>query len=300
MLDLRYFNPKNLIPSEYADLIEKIYLPIDEEVTLEKVKNAKRLILCLRVSKDEKKLLESEKDEAIEQKLIKSIETQKYKIDNFITSNGLQEKPCLIFSDIHSAKNTKRPNFRKMLEQIQEGDMILVLWWSRFIRNNTLGKLLRGFLNMKNIGVFAIDQSNEPFTMGILGEVDERELKETAKRVNAGLDKLHKLRKGHVTNKPPFGYESKFTKTKNVDDKGKMIIDKAKAKIIIDIFTRFAEGTKIPALAAEYNLKYHMVQYMLKNKTYTGQKCFKDEWLPAKELKIIEQELFDKVQEKFK
>jgi site-specific DNA recombinase len=276
--------PKKFSNLEYIDLINKVSIKGNVfDGNFSKIKN---VYGYCRVSSDE-------------QKKGYSIQGQKDTIDGFCKANGLILKSIFI-DEGFSAKSSRRPDFEALMKVVEPDSIILVLWWSRFYRNFISRRFLTNFLSNKNIWVYAIESNNDPFMADIEGLLDENELIRLGKRVKDIMVKKFDNFKNKQMSRPPFGYASVFKKTQKLEDKGKWTIDKREAEIVQQIFSRVSEGYKICNLKREFNISYNSINNMLRNKTYLGMRCFDGVWQEQKSLKLIDQELFDKVQRTLK
>lgn len=123
---------------------------------------------------------------------------------------------------------------------------------------------------------------------------------ELSEKINRGLTEnalKGKLNGGSI----PLGYT--LTKEKN------LVIDEETAPIVVEVFTRYADGETMTAIAKDMTLrgvksKYgnritlNIIHHMLKNRRYLGEYRFRDIVHPNAFPAIISEEIFERVQKK--
>ena len=213
-----------------------------------------------------------------------------------------------------------------MLADAEKGlfDMVVVKDISRFARNTV--DLLQSVRKLKSLGIETqfltanmTSMGNSEFVLTIFGALAQEESANTSKRIKFG--KKMNAEKGRVPN-IVFGYD------KTIGDYFKLSINENEAKAIRQIFQWYIEegygGSKIANMLNERGIKtkrgnnwsQNAVCRILTNEIYTGkiingkeeiadfltgQRKEKDEseWLVTirPELRIIEEEVFDKAQD---
>ena len=227
---------------------------------------------------------------------------------------------------ISGTKIKNRKEFLRMLADAEHGlfDMVVVKDISRFARNTV--DLLQSVRKLKALGIETqfltanmTSMGNSEFVLTIFGALAQEESANTSKRVKFG--KKMNAEKGRVPN-IVYGYD------KTIGDYFNLTINEEEVKVIKQIFKWYTEegygGAKIANLLNERNIKtkrnnhwsQNSVCRILTNEIYTGkiingkeevadfltgQRREKDEseWLVTlrPELRIIDDETFDKAQE---
>lgn len=227
---------------------------------------------------------------------------------------------------ISGTKIKNRKEFLRMLADAEHGlfDMVVVKDISRFARNTV--DLLQSVRKLKALGIETqfltanmTSMGNSEFVLTIFGALAQEESANTSKRVKFG--KKMNAEKGRVPN-IVYGYD------KTIGDYFNLTINEEEAKVIKQMFQWYTQegygGAKIANLLNESNIKtkrnnhwsQNSVCRILTNEIYTGkiingkeevadfltgQRREKDEseWIVTlrPELRIIDDETFDKAQE---
>lgn len=232
----------------------------------------------------------------------------------------LPEEFIFVDEGISGRKAAKRPEFMKMIGTAKikpkQFDVILLWKFSRFARNREDSIIYKSMLR-KQCGIEVIsisEQLGEDKTSilieALIEAMDEYYSINLAEEVRRGM--TEKAQRGEVVSTPPFGYDVKD----NV-----FVPNPETAPIVKMIFNKYLSGRGCLEIAKELNTmgirtKYgnkwenRGVEYVLRNVVYTG----KLTWTPVKSKTrdykneatiitqgkhepIIEQEIFDKVQE---
>lgn len=257
---------------------------------------------------------------------LNSLETQKEFFLEYTkrTSDNLIK----LYADegISGTKIKNRKEFQRMLADAEKGlfDMVVVKDISRFARNTV--DLLQSVRRLKSLGIETqfltanmTSMGNSEFVLTIFGALAQEESANTSKRIKFG--KKMNAEKGRVPN-IVFGYD------KTIGDYFNLSINENEAMAIRQIFQWYTEegygGSKIANMLNERGIKtkrgnnwsQNSVCRILTNEIYTGkiingkeeiadfltgQRKEKDEseWLVTlrPELRIIEDEVFDKAQD---
>lgn len=232
----------------------------------------------------------------------------------------LPEEFIFVDEGISGRKAAKRPEFMKMIGTAKikpkQFDVILLWKFSRFARNREDSIVYKSMLR-KQCGIEVIsisEQLGEDKTSilieALIEAMDKYYSINLAEEVRRGM--TEKAQRGEVVSTPPFGYDVKD----NV-----FVPNPETAPIVKMIFNKYLSGRGCLEIAKELNTmgirtKYgnkwenRGVEYVLRNVVYTG----KLTWTPVKSKTrdykneatiitqgkhepIIEQEIFDKVQE---
>ena len=257
---------------------------------------------------------------------LNSLETQKEFFLEYTKRTG--DNLIKLYADegISGTKIKNRKEFQRMLADAEKGlfDMVVVKDISRFARNTV--DLLQSVRKLKSLGIETqfltanmTSMGNSEFVLTIFGALAQEESANTSKRIKFG--KKMNAEKGRVPN-IVFGYD------KTIGDYFNLSINENEAKAIRQIFQWYTGegygGSKIANMLNERGIKtkrgnnwsQNSVCRILTNEIYTGkiingkeeiadfltgQRKEKDEseWLVTirPELRIIEDEVFDKAQD---
>lgn len=257
---------------------------------------------------------------------LNSLETQKEFFLEYTKRTG--DNLIKLYADegISGTKIKNRKEFQRMLADAEKGlfDIVVVKDISRFARNTV--DLLQSVRKLKSLGIETqfltanmTSMGNSEFVLTIFGALAQEESANTSKRIKFG--KKMNAEKGRVPN-IVFGYD------KTIGDYFNLSINENEAMAIRQIFQWYTEegygGSKIANMLNERGIKtkrgnnwsQNSVCRILTNEIYTGkiingkeeiadfltgQRKEKDEseWLVTirPELRIIEDEVFDKAQD---
>ena len=257
---------------------------------------------------------------------LNSLETQKEFFLEYTKRTG--DNLIKLYADegISGTKIKNRKEFQRMLADAEKGlfDMVVVKDISRFARNTV--DLLQSIRKLKSLGIETqfltanmTSMGNSEFVLTIFGALAQEESANTSKRIKFG--KKMNAEKGRVPN-IVYGYN------KTIGDYFNLSINEEEAKVIRQMYKWYTEegygGAKIANMLNERGIKtkrgnnwsQNSVCRILTNEIYTGkiingkeeiadfltgQRKEKDEseWLVTirPDLRIIEDETFDKAQE---
>ena len=215
-----------------------------------------------------------------------------------------------------TAKSDNRPNFQKMVKDSSKKlfDVVIVWKLDRFARNRYDSAIYKSKLKKNGVRVVSAKESISAGAEGIILEsvlegYAEYYSVDLAEKVNRGMTEnaLKCLNNGSVV---PMGYI--------VDDEQHLQLDEAKVPFVVEIFNRFADGDSIKNILTDMNnrsvgirihgkksktkkavdrpLNYNIIRRMLSNRKYIGEYKFKDVVVPNGVPKIIDEEVFEKVQ----
>ncbi|MGN0444196.1 MAG: recombinase family protein, partial [Acutalibacteraceae bacterium] len=207
-----------------------------------------------------------------------------------------------------SGKTDRRPQFQKMMKAAERGEFDVVIAW----KSDRLGRnMLQAMMNeskLDSCGVNCMyieenfgDTAAGRFAARNMMNVNQFYIENLAENVRRGL--YDNAEKCLVTNGlPPFGYK--------IVDK-KYAIDTEKAVIVQEIFRRVAEGETNMSIARDLNARGIKTQrggewgrssfhVMLSNERYRGIYIYNDIRVEGGIPRIIDDQLFYKVQEAVK
>ena len=257
---------------------------------------------------------------------LNSLETQKEFFLEYTKRTG--DNLIKLYADegISGTKIKNRLEFQRMLADAEKGlfDMVVVKDISRFARNTV--DLLQSVRKLKSLGIETqfltanmTSMGNSEFVLTIFGALAQEESANTSKRIKFG--KKMNAEKGRVPN-IVFGYD------KTIGDYFNLSINENEAMAIRQIFQWYTEegygGSKIANMLNERGIKtkrgnnwsQNSVCRILTNEIYTGKiingkeeiadfltgqrkEKNESEWFVTirPELRIIEDEVFDKAQD---
>ncbi len=195
-----------------------------------------------------------------------SIENQKKIIEQFAKDNHMTVR-CIYEDDGYSGYSFDRPDFKKMLAQLDSINVIIAKDLSRIGRHNA--KVLLFLEEMEEMGkrIILIDDNYDSFysdddILGIKTWDNERHVKNTSKKVK----RVKRLEQENGTLKctPPFGYiRSPITPQK-------ILIDEEAASILHMEKDLYLEGNGIRKIAQILNEKNIPTPTMLQKERYNS------------------------------
>jgi len=203
-----------------------------------------RAVIYARVS------LDKQSDSSIEGQIKRCTEHCKYHGYNIVD----------IYQEKGSGTKTERPEYTRMMAEMDKWDICVAYKLDRFHRGaiNTLlwGKELKEY--GKDFTVLDIPGMDTSTPMGTLiltmmASIAEMEAAQTRERTVFGMQTIKN--KGGKVGKPPYGYDSKFARTGNKDDKGVLEVNKEEADIVRVIFACRDKGLSNREICAELNNK---------------------------------------------
>ena len=180
---------------------------------------------------------------------------------------------------ISGRKANTRPSFQRMIATAKQKPVpfeTLLLWkFSRFARNREDSIIYKSMLRKQGIDVISISEPIGDDKMSVILEamieaMDEYYSLNLSEEVRRGM--LEAAKQGEWVSNPPFGYCIKHKK---------LVVIPEEAKIIQDVFQRYANGQSLHSLAVWLNdlgVKTHRntaiqkrtVSRWLQNETYIG------------------------------
>lgn len=180
-----------------------------------------------------------------------------------------------------SAKNTNRPKFKEMLEDIKAGKInkIIIFKLDRLTRSIQDLENICKFLDKYNCGLESISEeintsnANGKFFIRMLTILAQLEIERTSERTKIGL--VGAAKKGHISGRPPLGY------TKKKDSK-KLFIDEIEADVVRKIFKLYIDGMSVCSICKLFEKENILnrrwptttVDKILSNQLYIGNNEF--------------------------
>lgn len=205
-----------------------------------------------------------------------------------------------------SAKTDERPQFQKMIKDSSKKlfQGIVVYQLDRFSRNRYDSAHYKNILKKNGVTVYSAREQISNDASGILVEsvlegMAEYYSVELSQKVTRGMKTNAEkcLSNGGTT---PLGYK--------IADR-KYVIDEEKAPIVREIYTKYANGSSIKEICDSLNERHiktakgaefnkSSLHTLLKNKKYIGIYIYKDTEIPGGMPRIVDDNLFQKVQDK--
>ncbi|MGN1323586.1 MAG: recombinase family protein [Bacilli bacterium] len=176
-----------------------------------------------------------------------------------------------------SAKDTNRPKFQEMIEDMKSGKInkIIVYKLDRLTRSIKDLETICTLLEEYNCSLESVAEeintstANGKFFIRMLTILAQLEIERTSERTKFGL--IGAAKKGHLSGRPPLGY-TKLDKSKD------LIIDDIKAEVVRRIFRLYLDGLSVCSICKLFNqeevLNRHWstttVDKILSNQLYIG------------------------------
>ena len=225
-----------------------------------------------------------------------SLDAQKERLEKLSELNGYIIYKVYI-DEGKSAKDTKRPAYQEMIEDMKAGkfDKILVTKLDRIFRSTI--DLENGILEMRKYDVHfesASEQIDTTSPVGmllvrVLGSIAQFERERIAERINDAFEEMVSQSKP-ITGTQPFGY---------LIEDGKIVIDEEKRDIVNFIFDTYEKNHSMRRTLIYTNekfnisLRYAVVKHVLTYSYYYGSYRGNDDYCPA----YVTKERWDAIQE---
>ena len=216
-----------------------------------------------------------------------------------------------------SGRSDDRPQFQLMLKHSERGQFskVLIYRFDRFSRGKYTPFVHLAALEERGVDVESVKELVPegplrdlvlPMIIGSNSSYS-RELGEKVKR-NLDLNADKCLSNGGTT---PLGYKLEKVNPKSEKSKKKYIIDEMYAPIVKEIFQKYARGWSMKKICDDLNARQlktaqgvafnkNSLHTLLKNRKYLGIYIYNGREIPGGMPQIIDQELFDKVQDVMK
>jgi len=206
--------------------------------------------------------------------------------------------------DGYSGRNTRRPAYQKLLDEINKWDMLLVIKMDRIHRNSKNFMMMMEELKKHNKEFVSMTESLDTstamgrFVMDIIQRIAQLESEQIGERVYDGMAQKARTNGGSLGFNIPYGY--------NYIDK-KLIINKKEAEVVKKIFRLYENEysmNKIADFLNEKNIptkrnkiwRSQTISKILKNPLYYGTFHWEDFKHKKVHPSIINKDLFDKCQ----
>ena len=206
-----------------------------------------------------------------------------------------------------SAKTDNRPDFQRMIKDSAKRlfDVIIVWKLDRFARNRYDSAHYKRILRKNGVKVIS---AKENISDGPEGILLESMLEGYAEYYSAELSqKIHRgqhenaLKGKNNGGGIPLGYM--------LGDEQKLLINPLTAPIVVEVFTKYAEGETMRSIVASFNdrglktsrgkpFNIGSFHALLKNRKYIGEYKYQEVVIPGGVPAIVSEELFNRVQER--
>ena len=208
-----------------------------------------------------------------------------------------------------TGRNDDRPDFQRMLKDAEKKQFQHVIVWKldRFARNRFDSAINKAALKKHGVSVLSATEmiSNEPegiLLEGLIESIAEYFSENLSKHVKRG-QRESILRGSHLGGTPPFGFRSVRD-----GDRLRLVADEKNAPILRYVFEQYAKGVSKKDILAELSKKgmvnakggsltFSSLQKVLRNKKYIGIFMHDGEIIEGACDKIIDEDVFQKVQD---
>ncbi|MCD6108984.1 MAG: recombinase family protein [Thermoplasmata archaeon] len=148
--------------------------------------------------------------------------------------------------DGYSGRNTKRPAYQRMMQEMDKWDGLLVIKMDRIHRNSKNFMIMMEQLRENNKEFISMTESLDTstamgrFVMDIIQRIAQLESEQIGERVYVGMEQKAKTNGGILGFNIPYGYDY-------VD--GKLVINKDEAEIVKKIYQWYLEGHSMGEIA---------------------------------------------------
>lgn len=236
-----------------------------------------------------------------------SLDAQLDKLRSYCKARGWEIAGEYV-DDGYSGRNTNRPAYQKMMQNMDRWDAILVIKMDRIHRNSKNFMLMMDQLRANGKEFVSMTESLDTstamgrFVMDIIQRIAQLESEQIGERVYIGMEQKAKMGDGILGFNIPYGYDY-------VD--GKLVINRDEAKNVRDIFRWYLEGKSIGWIAKTLQNQKILtkkggcwakktVSSILKNPVYCGYLKWERYLNKGDHDPIIDINTFNKVQDKIK
>jgi len=151
----------------------------------------------------------------------------------------------------YSGRKTRRPAYKKMMEEIDKWDALLVIKMDRIHRNSKNFMLMMEDLNKKGKEFVSMMESLDTstamgrFVMDIIQRIAQLESEQIGERVYIGMEQKAKTNGGVLGFNIPYGYDY-------ID--GKFKVNNTEAQIIRNIYSWYIDGKSMGEITKMLNL----------------------------------------------
>ncbi|MDR1954848.1 MAG: recombinase family protein, partial [Candidatus Methanoplasma sp.] len=150
----------------------------------------------------------------------------------------------------YSGRNTDRPEYKRMMDESEEWDVLVVLKMDRIHRNSANFAAMMDDLRRKGKEFnsrqekFDTETAMGRFVMDIVQRIAQLESEQIGERVKFGMTRKAKYGTGNMGSGHPYGY---------VYERGSLTIVEYEAEVVKDIFSMCSEGRSLRSIADALN-----------------------------------------------
>jgi site-specific DNA recombinase len=226
-----------------------------------------------------------------------SIDSQKLHIENYCKLNGMEE-PIYYIDEGYSAKNTRRPKYLKLVNDIKDGKIQNVICWKldRLHRNTLDGLTFIEEVNKNEIQFMSITEkidtksSSGKVLLTILLAFAQNEREQISERTKMGL--FGSASQGNYP-KPysPYGYNL-VNKKLEINEEQSFIVRKIFSLYITENYSKCFIANIIKNVTGDRRWNYARIHSILNNKIYTGTLIIDNKVIENHSPQIISVEVF--------
>jgi len=180
--------------------------------------------------------------------------------------------------DGYSGRTVKRPEYSRMMEEMEKWDVLLVIKMDRIHRNSKNFMFMMDHLNKNKKEFVSMNESFDTstaigrFVMNIIQGIAQLESEQIGERVYIGMEQKAKINGGILGFNIPYGYSY---------NEGKLFINQIEAPAIKNIYSWYLDGKSMGEITKMLNDKKvptkkqgvwakKMISTILKNPVYCG------------------------------
>jgi DNA invertase Pin-like site-specific DNA recombinase len=207
--------------------------------------------------------------------------------------------------DGYSGRNENRPEYKRMFDELDNWDIIVILKMDRIHRNSVNFALMMDKLKNWDKGFVSVQEAFDTttamgrFVMDIIQRIAQLESEQLSERVKVGMTQKARAGDGYLGFNIPYGYDYR---------NGELILNHSEAKIVKMIFQLYLTGNSIGSIVKQLNnwgvstkrgkrWGKQTVATILKNPIYCGIKHWKDILHKGNHTSIIDVPTFNKIQQ---
>ena len=207
--------------------------------------------------------------------------------------------------DGYSGRTVKRPAYKRMMEEMDKWDLLLVIKMDRIHRNSKNFMLMMEHLGKKGKEFASMSESFDTstamgrFVMNIIQGIAQLESEQIAERVYIGMEQKAKTNGGVLGFNIPYGYDY---------SEGNLTINDKEADVIKDIYFCYKDGKSMGEIAKMLNTAKtptkqggfwakKTISKILKNPTYCGYLHWEDYVNKSDHIPIISEIEFNEIQD---
>ncbi|MBN1281338.1 MAG: recombinase family protein [Candidatus Thermoplasmatota archaeon] len=167
-----------------------------------------------------------------------SLDAQLEKLRAYCTARGWENAGEYV-DEGYSGRKIRRPAYKKMMEDIDKWDALLVIKMDRIHRNSKNFMLMMEDLNKKKKEFVSMMESLDTstamgrFVMDIIQRIAQLESEQIGERVYIGMEQKAKINGGMLGFNIPYGYDYV---------NGKLELNKTEAEIVRQIYSWYLSG----------------------------------------------------------